>query len=274
MAPNVDHAGHLGGLVSGCALAAALNSLSGSSTTRRSGSHAVAVSAGCVVILGVIAVNLPRHVVAVENEFQRFHAIQQHLTNQINLARSRPSGDEIDLLKFRDLLAEEILPISRSARGRIDVLEYVPPAYERHRKRVFERAVARENLWQTYIEQATRIEAILSRMTQLEQEIGANYAQIQDAARRGGVADQEIAARLFASTVDPWEPLISDMQNDEDLSEGLRERLGILRTYAELRQRAWELSAQSVSEDAPELAIAAREEHAKAHEVIAPWIEE
>ena len=273
LTPSIDQAGHLGGFTAGCVLAVALGRFTGSSRPERSGIRLAMISFGFLLFLFIATASLPRHIVTVENEFLRFEATQKYLVDQFNGASSANEGDGLDLVAFRDRLLNQILPRSRGARARIEILENLPRSFEEHRRTILAAALRREERFESLADQFTRVQAALTQLGQLEQQIAIEYANTQESYNEQEISADAVAAILFDQAVDSWSPLIANMESQTGLTPPLRRRLNVLRDYAVLRQQAWDLFAWSIRNNDPGLAASSQERHRQASKMISGWIE-
>lgn len=272
LTPAIDQAGHLGGFTAGCVLAVALGRFAGSSRSERSGMRLAIMSFGFFLFLFIATASLPRHIVTVENEFVRFQATQKYLVGQFNGAGSANEEDALDLVALRNLLLQEILPRSRGARARIEILEDLHPSFEERRRTLLEAALRREERFESLADQLTRVQGALTQLGQLEQQIATDYANVQESYNEQKISADAVAAILFDQAVDSWGPLIANMESQTGLNPTLRKRLSVLRDYAVLRQQAWDLLAWSVRNNDPDLAVASQERHRQATEMISSWV--
>jgi len=229
------------------------------------------VGVATLAVLFAIGSNLPRQVIVIDAEVRRYTATSRFLVDRFEDARSSREGDGLPVGEFRRLLEFEILPLARMSRSRLEILGDISGAYGEHLERLLEGGRLREREWELLIEEFGLLEQTLNRLYRLEQTISSAYLDVQGKLERQSLSRDRASIRLFDETVDPWDPLISDLSSTGDLRRAVQGRIDALSAYAEIRRRAWALYAESVRERDPERAAAANQEHRHANELFQNW---
>lgn len=151
--PNIDMAGHLGGLVGGflCGLVLSQPFTPAAKSGRVWRNLLLSVIGACLVTGGMFGVaSWQSRLVKIQQELDRFAQVERDAIEAFNSASKKAQRNEISDSEFADQLERDALPKWRGARERLTALKPVPTKYQGRVDKLLEYMRLREEAWEFF----------------------------------------------------------------------------------------------------------------------------
>ncbi len=179
--PNIDVAGHVGGLVGGFLAGLVLRQpLTPAARSGRAVRNVLVETIGvALIVAGAYGVRtIQSGVPELVAEFEQFEPMEKRVLGKYNLAiASAGQGARTDA-DFADEIEREVLPDWRAARARIQAITPVPKSLEARTKEVIEYLRLRQEGWEMFVR------GLREGNLQLMQESNERHKLAEDAVRR------------------------------------------------------------------------------------------